>query len=588
MHEDEEQLKRFLLHAGLVGVSDIEEAHARSQNKGTSLKDELAGMEYLSSESIRKAEAHILGIPYISLDETTLVDEALLLVPEPFARTHNIIGIKKEGGALHVALLDPKTLKEAEFLERKTECTLIPHLTDSHSMRRALLYYQKRLRSVYGDAIKEHVVNFKSAELPTETNVEENEEARVELLRKKTNSEHITLLLSSILKHAHVQHASDIHIEPNEENLRIRYRINGKLYEAMRLPYEVHEALIGRIKLASGMDIRKNTSPQDGKCTISFEDEPYSLRVSTMPTRSGEKVAVRILPSCVKGFTLEGLGFIGASLENLSRAIEKTSGMTLIAGPASSGKTTTLYTVLDILNNPNISIATIEDPIQYQIPRISQTAVDPEQGLTFKRGLTGILRQDPDVIAIGEMRDTELMLQAASAATARRRIITTLHTEMRTSEIPALLGSAVQMHAIASSLNAIVAQRLVRKLGSAVKKAHLSKHEYELLKEMVDTRRLLKLLREEGLIGKEDTWRDIYFYTPNKQDEGGGYEGLVGVYEVLPLTDASKELIKDDATPAKIEEQGIRDGMITLLEDGIMKAVAGRTTFDEVVRLSSR
>lgn len=590
MHNNEEQLKTFLINAGLVSISAVEEALKEAKKNDTSLSDELLTKEYLSEESVRRAQAHVHGISYVHLDEESIDDDALLIVPESVARTYQIAAIKKTEKTLSIALLNLDTLPKIQFLEEKTGLSLVPCLTDSDSLKRALRLHQKRLKSSFGEKIKECVDNLKKIDRGPEyyKGGEEEEKAIREYLKKLAEDDQTALLFSRVILHARREHASDIHIEPSGEILTIRYRIDGVLHNAMELPTYIHTALTARAKYLCGLILAHKRVPQNGVCSVKIQEgETVSLRIGTMPTQRGERIAIRILSHKAKGFTLEGLGFTGGNLDNLHWALQKKGGMVLVAGGAKSGKTTTLYTILDILNTEKNAISTIEDPIEYQIPHVSQTQVDPEQGLTFLRGLRGILRQDPDVVMISELRETELFSLCQNAALSGKRIFSALHTEKRASEIPALLKTASASFSVSASLHAIVVQRLVRRLTPNAKKAKLSKKEQERLKEIVDTRHIIKLLREEKLAGERETLRDISFFKSDEKTKNKGFSGMVGIYEVLPVTETIKELIKDDVSSEVIEEQARKEGMVNLLEDGIIKAAKGETTLDEVLQLAA-
>jgi type IV pilus assembly protein PilB len=395
-------------------------------------------------------------------------------------------------------------------------------------------------------------------------------------------------IVDTLLKHAILQNASDIHIEPQEGQLLVRYRIDGLLHDAMILPKNMGASIAARIKVLSSLKLDEKRLPQDGRFKIDSDGEKVSFRVSTLPTYYGEKIVMRLLRENVSGFTLEHLGFHGEGLERIHRAVKATTGMILTSGPTGSGKTTTLYTVLDILNTADVNISTIEDPIEYQMKRVNQTQVRPEIGLTFSAGLRTLVRQDPDIIMVGEIRDNETASLAVNASLTGHVVLSTLHTNSAAGAIPRLIDMKVEPFLIVSTINVIIGQRLVRKLGDQKEKYFLTKAEINTLGKSINLDKVLAALREEKVIGKSDDWEKVPFWRLKKDvSPEDGFSGRAGIHEILKVSPAIKEEILKSGTSDSIQKIAEEEGMLTMIEDGIFQAVQGSTTIEEVLRVIS-
>jgi type IV pilus assembly protein PilB len=582
MKYSQEQLKNFLLDTGLVSKKDLEATEKKMKDPLASLGQMLVADGKISQDELRKVEAHLLGIPFVNLRSQKIETEILSIIPEPIARKHNIVAYKKESGNLEVAMLEPQDFEAVEFIRKTTGLKLLPRLTDLESMRSVLSQYRKSLSAEFSELIKKESAKVSAIPVGKEKEIGEKE------LAKMAEDVPIIKIVDSILSHAVTQRASDIHIEPFEEELIIRYRIDGILHDAMTLPRNVASGIVARIKVLSSMRLDEKRLPQDGRFKIESQDLRVSFRVSTLPTYFGEKVVMRLLPDTVRGFTLEALGFHGKALEAIYEAMKQTTGMILTTGPTGSGKTTTLYTALDILNTPEVNISTIEDPIEYQMPRINQTQVKAEIGLTFSNGLRTLVRQDPDIIMVGEIRDGETINLAINAALTGHLVLSTLHTNSAGGAIPRMLDMGVEGFLIVSTAKVIIGQRLVRKLCAGKEPYQLADHEIKNLEKRADLERVLAVLKEENIVDKKTTIEGLTFYRAKGTEEcPEGYSGRVGIYEVLPLSRAIKELVLRGATTDAIEDQAKKEGMVTMLEDGLFKAVQGLTTIEEVLRVIS-
>ena len=582
MHIEEEQLKNFILDSGLVSKSDVSIALKESEKTKESIGKILVRYGKLTDDNLRRMQAYILGIPFVDLKGEKLSFDILSLIPEPIARNHNVVAFKKTDTDLEVAMLDTEDLTAIDFIKKKVGLRILPRLTDTESMKSALLQYQKSLKAEFGDLIQKD-----STALKTISEGEEKESG--EDLKKQAEDVPVVRIVDTLLKHAILQNASDIHIEPQDTELLVRYRIDGLLHDAMILPKNVSDSIVARIKVLSSLKLDEKRLPQDGRFKIDVNDEKVSFRVSSLPTYYGEKIVMRLLRENVSGFTLESLGFHGEGLERIHRAVKSTTGMILTTGPTGSGKTTTLYTVLDILNTPDVNISTIEDPIEYQMKRINQTQVRPEIGFTFANGLRTLVRQDPDIIMVGEIRDNETAALAINASLTGHLVVATLHTNSAAGAIPRLIDMKVEPFLIVSTVNIIIAQRLIRKLADQKKEKYfLSKPELQTLGKSVNLDKVLAVLKEEKVVDKKESWEKVPFWRLKKDvTPDVGYSGRIGIHEILKVSSAIKEIILKSGTSDDIQKQAETEGMLTMIEDGIFKCVQGLSTIEEVLRVIS-
>jgi type IV pilus assembly protein PilB len=578
MRVDPSQLKAFLIDSGLVTESQLRKAEKEAKKTNQKLGDFLVKQGVVKEEDLSRLQAYILGIPFVNLEEETVPKEVLTIIPEPIARKYNIVAFRKTGRNLEVAMLDPSDLQTIEFIKKKAGLKILPRLTSREGIKNILKQYQKSLEAEFGELIEKET---KIVSLPEET----EEELAKEDLEKAAQDLPIIKIVDTLLKHAILQKASDIHIEPAEKEVIVRYRIDGILHDAMILPKQLQSGIVARIKVLANLKLDEHRLPQDGRFKVESEEYKISFRVSILPVYDGEKIVMRLLPEGSKGLTLETLGFRGEALERIHRNINRPNGMILVTGPTGSGKTTTLYTVLDILNTPDVNISTVEDPVEYRMPRINQTQVNPKIGLTFANGLRSLVRQDPDIIMVGEIRDNETASLAVNAALTGHLVLSTLHTNSAAGAIPRLIDMKVEPFLIASTVYCIVAQRLVRLLyPEAKEKYRLSAAQIKSLGEQFNLEELLSILRKEKVIGPKDNLSDIDFFRPKSIPEcPDGYKGRIGIYEVLEMSESIKQMVVGRATSDQIEEQAKKEGMITMLQDGFIKAVQGLTSIEEVL-----
>ncbi|KKT62305.1 MAG: type II secretion system protein E [Candidatus Giovannonibacteria bacterium GW2011_GWB1_45_9b] len=583
MKIETQRLKSFLLDAGLIDEKALAVAEKKvTKDKG--LSDILVAEGKISEDDFVKLQGYILGMPFVSLENEKISDDILRVIPEPIARTHNIIAYKKTGNNLEVAMLDPGDLETIEFIKKTSNLKILPRITSKKSIKNALSQYRRSLEAEFGDIIKKD-----SKDIITAIPIREVKGAgdTPEDLEKTAQELPIVRIVDTLLQHAIVERASDIHIEPMEKEVIVRYRIDGILRDAMVLPKQVAMGIIARIKVLSNLKLDEHRLPQDGRFKIETNEYKISFRVSILPVSEGEKAVMRLLIENSKSFTLETLGFFGDGLEKIHKAIKKPVGMVLATGPTGSGKTTTLYTILDILNTPEVNISTIEDPIEYRMPRVNQTQVRPDIGFTFADGLRSLVRQDPDIIMVGEIRDNETASLAINASLTGHLVVSTLHTNSAAGALPRLLDMKVEPFLIASTVNVIIGQRLVRRLWKSKKPYKLSKSGIEELKKEVDLNRVLEAMKKYNIVKKGEDWTTIDFYKPEPTAESlDGYHDRIGIHEVLEVTESIKQLIISNATSDEIEKRAKEEGMTTMLEDGIMKAVQGITTIEEVLRVT--
>ncbi len=585
MQINEEQLKKFILDSGLVQKTDLDDEIKKAEQKKQKLGNILLSDGKISETDLRRAEAFVLGIPFIALVDQKVDFPILSLIPEPIARNYNIVAYKKTDNGLEVAMLDVDDLPVIDFIKKRSGLKILPRLTDTASIRSVLVQYRQSLKTEFQSIIQRESSNISSSFKEDGGKAGERTESE---LKEMAEDLPVVKIVDSLIFHAILQNASDIHIEPGEKELTIRYRIDGILRDAMVLEKNAAASITARIKVLANLKLDEKRLPQDGRFKIDQNGEKISFRVSTLPTFFGEKTVIRILKENSHGFSLETLGFHGEALERIHDSLKQRTGMILATGPTGSGKTTTLYTMVDILNKPEVNISTVEDPIEYQMPRVNQTQVKPEIGLTFANGLRSLLRQDPDIIMVGEIRDGETAGLAVNASLTGHLVLSTIHTNSAVGAIPRLIDMGVEPFLITATVKTIIAQRLIRRLTPSKEKYFLSSSEVKSLAKLIDLDRMLDLLKSEKIIGGTDTWDKIPFYKAAKSGEfDNGYSGRIGMHEVLKVTTAIKDMIIAGASQDEMEVQAKKEGMMTMLEDGVFQAVLGVTTLEEVFRVVS-
>lgn len=568
-----------MIDGGMVKERQFDDLLKKAQKEGKKIEDFLVAENLISEDNLIRLKAYILGVPFVNLEKETISPNVLRIIPEPIARSHNIVAFRKKENVLEVAMVDPEDLRTLDFLKKKVNLKILPRLTTAASIKNVLSQYQESLQTEFGNIIKGEASNLiaQGGEEPVEG----------EDLEKQAQELPIIRIVDTLVKHAILQKASDIHIEPMEKEVLVRYRIDGILRDAMVLPILTKSGIVARIKVLSNLKLDEHRLPQDGRFKIETEDYKYSVRVSVLPIFNGEKVVMRLLPENAKGLSLESLGFYGEGLEWVGESLQKPIGMILITGPTGSGKTTTLYSMMEILNSPQVNISTVEDPIEYRMPRVNQTQVNPVIGLTFASGLRSLLRQDPDIIMVGEIRDKETAGLAINAALTGHLVLSTLHTNSASGAVPRLVDMGVEPFLINSTLSLVVAQRLVRKLGPIREKYNLTEVELKNLAKFCNLEAIEKILKKEKIIKESQDLKDIEFCRPPKikKGESDGYEGRIGIYEVMRMSETIKSLIQKGATSDEVQRHAQQEGMNLMVEDGFIKAVQGQTSIEEVLRV---
>lgn len=588
MKVEQQQLKAFLIDANIISSDQFDECAREAAKNDLKIDDVLIAHKLIDQEQLHKLKAYILGIPFVNLEKENIRPEILNLIPEPIAKSNNIVAFRKTADSLEVAMLDPEDLRIIEFIKKTTGLIVLPRLTNPQGMKMAILQYQRTLAAEVGELVGVPRPGGGMVDMGVKMSGDEGELPRGDGddLKKVAQEVPVIRIVDTLVKHAILERASDIHIEPTEKDVIVRYRVDGILRDAMTLPKTSAAGIVARIKVLSNLKLDESRLPQDGRFKVESDQWKYSLRVSTLPVFHGEKIVMRLLSEGSKAYPLDKLGFRGKGLEQIKRSLQKTMGMILMTGPTGSGKTTTLYSMMDILNEPGVNISTVEDPIEYQMARINQTQVNAKIGLTFAAGLRTLLRQDPNIIMVGEIRDNETAALAINASLTGHLVLSTLHTNTAAGAIPRLIDMKAEPFLIASTINIIIAQRLIRCLSEQKEEYHLKEADIEHLRHYCDIERILSILRDEKIVPLKATWKTISFWRPKLDKDGtDGYSGRVGIHEVLEVTPKIKELIVKNATADEVQEQAVKEGMITMFEDGFIKAVQGSTSIEEVLRV---
>ncbi len=569
-----EQIKSALIKGKIVNEKEMEKVIIDCEKEKKTLENYLIDNNLVSEETFYETVANYLKIPFVNLKNQIIRGDLLFLIPEPIATTHEMVVFGKDGNKLKIATLDPEDIQMIEFIERKTGLETKVFLTNPSSLKNILKQYHRGLDAKFKELTLE-----KDTDAPKDKN-----------LKKLAQDLPVIRIVDSVLEYAIFENASDIHIEPLEKELVVRYRIDGILREVMTLPKSAHSGIIARIKVLANLKLDEHRLPQDGRFKTESKDYKVSFRVSIMPVFDGEKVVLRLLWESGKILSFEELGLQKSALEILDRNIKKPHGMFLVTGPTGSGKTTTLYSVLHMLNKPGVNISTVEDPIEYRMPGVNQSQVNPKINFTFATGLRALLRQDPNIIMVGEIRDQETASIAVNAAMTGHLVLSTLHTNDAVTALPRLLEMGTPAFLVASTTNVIVAQRLVRKIcPNCIKSYHLNEKEIAELNKQFNVKEILTTMaREEIIISSKESLNSLLFYKGKgcKQCNNEGYKGRIGIYEVLEIKDAISKLIMKNAKASELMEAAKEQKMITLLEDGFIKAKTGITAIEEVLRVA--
>ena len=551
-----ETLKKIIVGSGFVQESDFESALLTAKELDKEVLDVLIFRGLINEDTVAKLISQHFGVEYADIKRKKIPDEVLGLIPEKLARTYRIIPFDKKENILSLAMQNPEDFEALEFAKRQTGLTIEPFYSSREDLTKVLGQYKRGISEDFEKVISE---NLKKA-------APEDED-----LARAAERVPIVKILDTIFSYAISEKASDIHIETMEGDVVVRFRIDGMLRDVLKLKRGIEPAIVARIKILSNLKIDEHRIPQDGRYKFNVDDDIVSLRISIIPGFFGENVVMRLLRESNRPASLEELGLSGSNLEILRRNISKPHGMILVTGPTGSGKTTTLYSVMNILNTIEVKICTIEDPIEYGMHRVTQIQVNPKTGLDFASGLRALLRHDPDIMMVGEIRDKETAQIAINSALTGHLVLSTLHTNTAAGAIPRFLDMGVEDFLLASTLNVIMAQRLVRKIcANCIVK-------YDPEKSVKD--RLSKDLNVD--------LKDQKFYKGRGCElcGGKGYAGRAGIYEVLETTEKIRDLITNKSTSDEIQKEAQVEGMINMLQDGLDKVASGSTTIEEVMRV---
>jgi type IV pilus assembly protein PilB len=592
MHISDGTLEKLLVNSKHFNKEDIAALKDESAKSHRPMQEIAIEKKLIDDQTLTRLFAEFNSIPYVELDPHMLMSGILQKVPERIAKQYHAVLFKVDpDGMHHMAMEDPDDVQAVDFIQKQVGQKIKTYIASRSNIEAALEAYRGDAAKEISDVIKIQEVNAAPKEVKvSDADVSENSP--------------IAQSINLLLEYAIRSNASDIHIEPREEFVQVRYRVDGVLKEVNRLPRNVHSALVSRIKILANLKIDERRVPQDGRFKITVAGKQYALRVSTLPIADGEKVVMRILDESNQAVSLENLGYWGYALSTFSDAITQPHGLILITGPTGSGKSTSLFSAMASLNKPDVNISTIEDPVEYKIPGVNQTQTNDAAGMTFAGGLRALLRQDPNIIMVGEIRDAETANLAVQAALTGHLVLSTLHTNNAATALPRLLDMDIEPFLIASTIRAVIGQRLVRSLDSTKRIAYPpSEEEKKALFEMfnIHTVQDLKIVHElekqaatQGVGGDAPLSTSeqgiLTLYKPGEYDDEighhDGFKGRVGIYEVLSNTPAVQKLIIGNATSTQIQAQAIAGGMITMQMDGLIKSLRGVTTVEEILRVT--
>jgi type IV pilus assembly protein PilB len=659
MRISDSELKQLLEGSGKIKPEVIKEAETVHEQTGEPLLQTIIKRKIITEQNLLKLYAKSIDVPYVELKDIKIPREVLVKIPERIARKYQAILFGKEGATLQMAMADPEDFQAADFIAKQIGQDIKIYVAAANDILAVIDQYKGNISSEITKAIKDSSAD---------------EAGKVQEVSAKDLAEDapIAKTVNIVLEYAVKSRASDIHIEPRENLVQVRFRIDGVLREMMTLPKPILPAVISRIKILANLKIDEHRVPQDGRFKFAVGSKTVALRVSTLPIMDGEKLVMRILDESARALTLEELGFEGGALERIVKGIHKPHGMVLVTGPTGSGKSTTLYSVLSMLNTPGVNISTVEDPVEYRVSGVNQTQVNPKAGMTFASGLRALLRQDPNIIMVGEIRDGETADLAVQAALTGHVVLSTLHTNNAATSLPRLLDMNIEPFLIASTVNVVIGQRLVRRLCQSCRVPYIPegstladiKHDFDVetaLKhlESVSTAQLAsrpapvaeppeveppepvkgskkkkvieplhkidssksildKIASDPNIINRSikdvDEAKSVVaetapvvaaqpsssklralkhgefaLYKPGEgcdQCGGGSYQGRMGIYEVLEVSPSLQQLIIGHATSEEIQIAAIKDGMLTMQQDGFIKAVRGQTTIEEILRVT--
>jgi len=582
---DQKKLEEVLVKLNLLSKEQLDQAKIESVRSASDLDEVILKLRMLPEEDVVKAKAISINVPYVDLTEIKVDPKILKNISKEMAKKYMAVPFGFTGNMLNVAMNNPNNVQAIEFIERRSGFRVSPYMASDRGINNVIDQYQNMSAEI-SEAL-EDVETMPSIKTLTETS---NEGGKVGDLVQDAP---VTRAVNTILEYAAKSHASDIHIEPQEKSLKVRFRIDGILQETMSLPAHIQAALISRVKILSDLKIDEHRVPQDGRFGINVEGHEIDIRVSVSPTVHGEKIVMRLLDKSGGIISLEQLGVTGRAFTLINEGINRPHGMVLSTGPTGSGKTTTLYAILTKMNTPQVNIVTLEDPVEYQVAGVNQIQVNSAVGLTFASGLRSILRQDPNIIMVGEIRDSETADLAVQSALTGHTVLSTIHTNSASGVLPRLLDMEIEPFLIASTVSTVIGQRLVRKLCTKCRKATTATPATEAAITKMVGSLLPKSEAEAKALGYSNLpkagSKNFQVYQPVgcNQCNNTGYSGRIGIFEVFNLSPALEQLVVNHATTYEIQQQALKEGMITMRQDGIFKALGGITTVEEVIAKAS-
>lgn len=588
MRISDSSIEKILRQGEVISESQLAELKMEAERTHHSLQTIILEHRVLSEAQLGQKIGEYINVPFVTIEPKDIPDDVLKRIPEHIARQYNVVLFAADdNGVLSLAMEDPDDVQALNFIQKEIGYNIKVFLATKNNILDCLENYRGNIT----DELDE-VVSIQSGAESDSQNVSEEE-----ISENSPIAQTVNLLLEYAIKSG----ASDIHIEPREDFVQVRYRIDGVLKEVNKLPRNVQGALVSRIKILSNLKIDERRVPQDGRFKIKVSGKQYALRVSTLPIADGEKIVMRILDESNQAVALDSLGYWGLSLSTLKDAMAQPNGMILVTGPTGSGKSTSLFSVLSELNTPDVNISTIEDPVEYKIPGVNQTQTNAKAGMTFASGLRALLRQDPNIIMVGEIRDGETANLGVQAALTGHLVFSTLHTNNAATCLPRLLDMGIEPFLIASTVKAVIGQRLVRRLCMHCRQQYVpDARELAYIVQMFNLRQgsmqRLHALEQQAAadkiggntpLGSTDVTIQ-YLWRPNPEgcDECGhnGFKGRVGIYEVLGISIPIQKMITANATSNEIQQQAITEGMVTMQTDGFVKSLRGVTTLEEVLR----
>lgn len=588
MRVSDQTIESILKQGGVIDEPQLADLKLIAERSKQTLQETAIEQKVISEEDLTKLIGDYIGVPFVRIEPKDIPEDVLKRIPEHIARQYNVVLFEKnEDDSLSLAMEDPDDVQALNFIQKEIGYNTKVFLATKSNILDCLENYRGNINAELDEVIA----------VQKDTSAEDQNVSQDDFAENSPIAQTVNLLLEYAIK----SNASDIHIEPREDYVQVRYRIDGVLKEVNKLPRNVHGALVSRIKILSNLKIDERRVPQDGRFKIKVSGKQYALRVSTLPIADGEKVVMRILDESNQAVKLDQLGYWGLSLATVKDAMAQPNGMILVTGPTGSGKSTSLFSVLSELNTPDVNISTIEDPVEYKIPGVNQTQTNAKAGMTFASGLRALLRQDPNIIMVGEIRDGETANLGVQAALTGHLVFSTLHTNNAATCLPRLLDMGIEPFLIASTVKAVIGQRLVRRLCMNCRQEYTpNEEEIKYIAEMfkINTESIKKIhnLEEQAFEDKiggdtpmgstDSTIGRLWQPNPEGCDECGhnGFKGRVGIYEVLGISIPIQKMITANATSNDIQDQAISEGMVTMQMDGLIKSLRGITTVDEVLR----